>query len=150
MQLTSTAFQDGEEIPKIYTCQGKEINPPLEFHKIPEGCVSLALIVQDPDVPVYIRNDRVWDHWIVFNMPPSTKGLKENAKPPGFEGTNTSGMIGYQGPCPPDREHRYVFKLYALDCMLPLKEGATKSEVLRALQGHVLEEATLTGRYVKT
>ena len=120
MRLTSKAFAEGTLIPSIYTCEGKGINPPLEFHNVPANAHSLVLIMDDPDVPASVRADQMWDHWVVFNIPPETKQFSEHATPPGVQGKNTGGQNKYQGPCPPDREHRYFFKLYALDTMLDL------------------------------
>src|SRR5437899_6967753 len=105
--------------------------------------------MDDPDVPVQLRKDQMWDHWVVYNIPPETKQFKEAATPPGIQGKNTSGQNKYQGPCPPDREHRYFFKLYALDAMLRLPPGASKKEVEQAMQGHILKEAHLMGKYEK-
>ncbi len=149
MQLTSKAFADGSIIPSVYTCEGKNINPPLEFHNIPSDAQSLVLLMEDPDVPSSIRKDGMWDHWIVFNIPPETKHFAEHAAPPGIEGKNTSGKNKYEGPCPPDREHRYFFKLYALDKRLDLPPGASKKEVESAMKGHILKEAHLIGKYEK-
>jgi hypothetical protein len=149
MQLTSNAFSDGSLIPSIYTCEGKGINPPLEFHNIPTNTISLVLLMDDPDVPTSVRADQMWDHWVIFNIPPKTQHLSENTTPPGVQGKNTSGQNKYQGPCPPDREHRYFFKLYALDKMLDLPVGATKKEVEQAMKGHVLAKTQLIGKYEK-
>jgi Raf kinase inhibitor-like YbhB/YbcL family protein len=149
MQLTSKAFADGSMIPSLYTCEGKNSNPPLEFHTIPSDAKSLVLLMDDPDVPSSVRADQMWDHWVVFNIPPETKHLAEHAIPPGIQGKNTSGHNKYEGPCPPDREHRYFFKLYALDKMLTLSAGASKKEVEHAMKGHILAEAQLIGRYEK-
>src|SRR5579872_3344762 len=118
MKLTSPAFQEGEIIPSVYTCEGKHINPPLEISGQPPNAKSLVLIMDDPDVPASVRPERMYDHWVVFNMPPSTHRIAESATPPGIQGRNTDGTDKYFGPCPPDREHRYFFKLYALDKML--------------------------------
>ena len=106
MKLTSTAFDEGSSIPLIYTCEGKNINPPLEFHDIPKETVSLVLIVDDPDVPKTLRADGMWDHWILFNIPKETRRIEEGMRnPPGIPGITTSGTLTYIGPCPPDREH---------------------------------------------
>ncbi len=148
LKLTSSAFKDGEMIPPKYTCDGENISPPLNWSGIPEGTKSLALINDDPDAPV---GD--WVHWIVFNIPPNTKELKESASnkkllPKGaIEGLNDWNRIGYGGPCPPSGIHRYFFKLYALDCELSLKQGATKKQLLEAIKGHVLSQAELIGKY---
>lgn len=149
MYLKSPAFEEGMIIPSLYTCEGKNINPPLEIFDVPKEAKSLVLIMDDPDVPKSVRSDGIFDHWIVFDMPIDTKSIKEHTKPPGIEGKNTIGTLGYVGPCPPDREHRYFFKLYALDKMLRLEKGATKTEVEKVMQNHILEECQLIGRYEK-
>jgi Raf kinase inhibitor-like YbhB/YbcL family protein len=149
MQLTSPAFQEGQTIPSLYTCEGNNWNPPLEISHVPKAAVSLALIMDDPDVPSSVRSDRMWDHWVVFNIPPETRAIAENSPPPGILGSNTSGAQQYQGPCPPDREHRYFFKLYALKKMLTLPPGATKQQVESAMEGWIIEKAELMGRYDK-
>lgn len=149
MKLTSSAFQDGGVIPSVYTCEGKGINPPLEISAVPKEAKSLVLIMDDPDVPAFVRPDQMYDHWVVFNIPPTTHKIAENSHPPGISGKNTSGKNGYIGPCPPDREHRYFFKLYALEKMLDLHAGATKKEVEKAMQGAILAQCQLMGRYEK-
>ena len=149
MQLTSSAFTEGGKIPSKYTCEGLNINPELNFSNVPLHAKTLALILDDPDVPEYVRKERMFDHWVVFNIPPRTTRIPENSQPAGVPGKNTSGGLNYTGPCPPDREHRYFFKLYALDKELDLPKGSTKSEVEKAMKGHVLSEAQLMGRYEK-
>ena len=106
--------------------------------------------MDDPDVPASIRPERMYDHWVVFNIPPETREIEESGKVPGIEGRNTGGKNGYFGPCPPFGEHRYFFKLYALNTTLKLPPGATKKAVLEAMEGHVLAEATLMGLYQKS
>jgi len=148
MELMSTAFADGDAIPSRYTCDGENINPPLTFSSIPEDVQSLVLIMEDPDVPKSIRPDGMWDHWVVFNIPPETTGVAEGETLAGRLGKNTRGTLTYGGPCPPDREHRYFFKLFALNALLDLPEGASKADVLKELnEENVLAEATLMGRY---
>lgn len=147
MKITSPAFQHEGMIPSEYTCDGENINPALVFSDVPDNAKSLALIMEDPDVPKHLRADGMWNHWVVFNIPPDTKGVGKNQEPTGVEGLTTSKKLKYGGPCPPDREHRYFFKLYALDSMLDLKEGATKEQMLQAIKGHILAEAVLMGRY---
>lgn len=147
MKITSPVFAHNETIPTEYTCDGRNVGPPLVFDNVPEGTRSLALIMDDPDVPTDRRPSGVFDHWVVFNMPPDTSGIDVNEIPPGIHGANSAGRSVYTGPCPPDREHRYFFRLYALDDMLALDQGATKEEVLEAMQGHILAEAELMGRY---
>lgn len=134
-------------IPVKYTCNGENINPPLEFVEVPEEAVSLVLIMDDPDVPVQVREDRMWNHWIKFNIPPTTRGVAENSEPAGVAGIGTSENLKYHGPCPPDTEHRYFFKLYALDTELDLPEGATKKEVEKAMTNHIIAQAQLIGLY---
>jgi Raf kinase inhibitor-like YbhB/YbcL family protein len=147
MKLTSSAFSQGEKIPSIYTCDGDNINPPLEITGVPHDAKSLVLIMDDPDVPKNLREDGMWDHWVVFNIPPDTRIVEENSEPEGTPGTGTNGETGYFGPCPPDREHRYFFKLFALDTLLDLPEKSTKTAVENAMAGHVLFHAELMGRY---
>lgn len=149
MKLTSSAFKEKGIIPSLYTCEGKNINPPLEFQGVPAAAKSLVLIMDDPDVPRTLRPDGMYDHWVVFNIPPATKSIPEHAKPPGIQGMNTAGKSQYIGPCPPDREHRYFFKLYALDTLLQLFATATKKEVEAAMKGHILAHAELMGKYEK-
>lgn len=147
MFLTSSAFQAGGKIPSKYTCDGEGISPPLMISDVPSAAKSLVLIMDDPDVPKHLRSDGMWDHWIVFNIPVSTVSIGEGEQPKGIPGKGTSGDFVYLGPAPPDREHRYFFKLYALDTQLTVKEGATKPEVEGAMKEHVLAEAELMGRY---
>lgn len=149
MQLKSFAFQEGGSILSRYTCEGSNVNPPLEISGVPAHAKSLVLILDDPDVSPHVRPDRMWDHWVVFNIPPATHYLAEASQPPGIQGKNSSGRPRYEGPCPPDCEHRYFFKLYALDVILPLQQGATKQEVERAMEGHIIAKAQLMGRYEK-
>lgn len=146
MKLTSTAFGHNQSIPPIYTCDGKNISPPLAISDVPTGTRSLALLMDDPDVPASAPV-RVWDHWIVFNIPPETTDIPEAQDPPGILGKNTRGDPAYGGPCPPDREHRYFFKLYALDAALPLPAGSTKRQVEQAMVGHILAQTELIGLY---
>lgn len=150
MNITSPAFSDGGIIPSRYTCEGANVSPPLEIIDVPSNAKSLVLIMNDPDVPPHIRVDRNWDHWIIFNMPATTHQIHETSGPTGVKGKTTFGHTRYGGPCPPDREHRYFLKLYALDILLPLKEGATKIEIEKAMQGHIVAQAQLLGRYEKS
>ncbi|MBS0625532.1 MAG: YbhB/YbcL family Raf kinase inhibitor-like protein [Verrucomicrobia bacterium] len=149
MKLTSSAFSEQGIIPSKYTCEGAGVNPPLEISGVPSHAVSLVLLMDDPDVPVSRRPDGIFDHWVVYNIPPSTHKIAEHSKPPGIEGKNTYEKNEYFGPCPPDREHRYFFKLYALDKMLDLHPGATKKEVEHAMHGHIIASTQLMGRYEK-
>jgi len=147
MRLTSRAFENNGMIPGKYTCDYENISPPLSISEVPEGIVSFALIMDDPDVPSNIRKDGLWVHWVVFNIPGELREIDEGVEPDGVGGSGTNGHIGYAGPCPPDREHRYFFKLYALDAMLDFKEGASKEDVESAMSGRVVENAELIGRY---
>jgi len=147
MQLSSPVFEHNGRIPSRHTCDGDNVNPPLKISKVPSGARSLALIMEDPDVPKHLRADGMWDHWIVFNIPPGTEEIPEGEEPPGIHGKGTAGNLQYYGPCPPDREHRYFFKLFALDAELDLKERAGKKEVEEAMKGHLLEKTELIGLY---
>lgn len=144
----SSVFKQGEAIPSKYTCDGSNISPPLTWKDVPSGTRSLVLIMDDPDAP-----HGVWDHWILFNIPTNVDMLAENTQelPTGTQQGKTSwDTLGYGGPCPPDREHRYFFKLYALDKVLSLSPGATKSEIDTAMKGHILGTAELMGKYKRT
>lgn len=147
MKLTSPAFEHEGKIPAKYTCDGENINPPLKIADVPSGAKSLVLIMDDPDVPKYLRKDGMWDHWVVFNIPPGVREIKEGEEPQGTHGIGTGSNLNYMGPCPPDREHRYFFKLYALDTELNLPEKATKQQIEKAMEGHILAETQLMGRY---
>ena len=147
MKLSSPAFQHEGTIPEKYTCDGGNINPPLIISDVPSGALSLALIMDDPDVPKDLKPDGMWDHWIVFNIPPGLSEIKEGEEPEGTHGKGSSQNLDYFGPCPPDREHRYFFKLYALDTKLDLPEKSGKQEVENAMKGHILAETELMGRY---
>lgn len=147
MNIQSPAFQNGASIPLQYTCDGADTHPALSFSDVPEDAKSLVLLMDDPDVPKNIRPDGMWDHWIVFNMPPDTREIGDDILAPGVYGKNTFGKTAYGGPCPPDREHRYFFKLYALDSMLDLSEGVSKKDVEQVMEGHILAKAELMGTY---
>lgn len=149
MKLTSPAFEHGGKIPSTYTCDGKNINPPLIISDVPAGTATLTLVMDDPDVPKHLRADGMWDHWIVFNISPRTHTVREGEEPSGAHGVGTGGDVKYQGPCPPDREHRYFFKLYALDIELDVPEKATKQQLEEAMEGHIIEKAELMGRYTR-
>lgn len=146
--MVSKAFKQGEMIPKKYTCDGENISPPLAWTGIPEGTKSIALIADDPDAP-----RGTWVHWVLFNLPAETKELPENIPPRSTlsngarHGITDFRELGYGGPCPPGGTHRYFFKLYALDSMLTMESGATKAQVLKAMEGHVLGEGELMGKY---
>ncbi len=147
MKLRSPAFYDNGTIPTQYTCDGSNINPALEFVDVPESAKSLVLIMDDPDVPKDLRPSGVFDHWVVFNIPPETTGVGANQTLNAVYGANGTGEAKYTGPCPPDKEHRYIFQLFALDTTLNLSQAATKDEVLKAMEGHIISQAKLTGRF---
>ena len=155
MELTSTAFSDQAPMPALYTCEGRDISPPLQWNGLPEGTQSLVLIVDDPDAPDPAAPQMTWVHWVLYNLPPAAGGLPEGVAraslPAGTrEGLNDWKRSGYGGPCPPIGRHRYVHKLYALDKTLSdLGQAATKAEVEKAIQGHVLGSAMLIGTYQK-
>ena len=148
MQITSSAFTEGSMIPAKYTCDGQDISPPLEWKNAPAGTKSFALISDDPDAPAGI-----WVHWVAYNIPANVIKLDENVKPEkefknGMrQGSNSWPKIGYGGPCHPSGTHRYYFKLYALDTVLNIKPGATKTHVLQSMKVHVLAEVQLMGKY---
>jgi Raf kinase inhibitor-like YbhB/YbcL family protein len=147
-ELTSTAFGNGEVIAQQYTCDGPDISPPLKWIDPPAGTKSLALICDDPDAPVGI-----WVHWVIYGLSPDTRELsegvpKEEMLENGRQGKNDFGRIGYGGPCPPrGPAHRYFFTLYALNIETDLSPGMTKAQLLKAMEGHILAEAKLMGRY---
>jgi Raf kinase inhibitor-like YbhB/YbcL family protein len=147
--LESTAFEAGETIPTKHTCDGDDVSPPLSWGEVPEGSESIALICDDPDAP-----RGTWVHWVVFGLPPDTRQLPEGipADPAlqdgAVHGTNDFGRSGYGGPCPPaGPAHRYYFRLYALDSELQLDPGASKQDLVAAMEGHILGEGELMGRY---
>jgi Raf kinase inhibitor-like YbhB/YbcL family protein len=153
LTLTSPAFKPGAPIPSLYTCEGKEVSPPLAWQSAPEGTKSLALIVDDPDAPDPRAPKRVWVHWLLYNIPPDASRLAENADKSGLpggtmRGVADSGKAAYGGPCPPIGRHRYFHKLYALDTTLDLAH-ADKAEIEAAMKGHVLAQAELIGTYQK-
>ena len=150
MKLTSSAFKHEGKIPAKYTCDGDNIAPPLTISDVPPDAKSLVLIMDDPDVPKEFREDGMWDHWVVFNIPPGLSGIKEGEEPDGTHGVGTGGNTNYFGPCPPDREHRYFFKLYALSTKLDLPEKATKQDVEKAMEGNIVAQTELMGRYERS
>lgn len=147
-QITSPAFDEGDSIPTPYTCDGENKSPPLHWSQVPQNAGSLALVMDDPDAP-----SGTFVHWVFYNLPPDVDMISEGAQPEDIEalggenGTNSRGQTGHTGPCPPSGEHRYFFKLYALDTTVDLTAGATKSELEAALSGHVIEQAELMGVY---
>ena len=148
IEVTSTAFKEGGVIPEKYTCKGADVSPPLAWTHIPTGAKTLALIADDPDAPA-----RTWVHWVLFNLPAQVNELPEGVPNErhlangAFQGINSSGAIGYQGPCPPSGTHRYYFKLYALDVKLDLHDGVTKPQLLDAMRGHIVAEGELMGKF---
>lgn len=152
LTLTSPAFDHEDEIPARYTCEGEDISPPLQWSGVPEGTQSLALIVDDPDAPDPLFPVMTWVHWVLYDIPPTASGLPEGVSaselPAGtLEGLNDWKRTGYGGPCPPRGRHRYFFKLYALDLVLPDLGNPTKKKLETAMKGHILEEAILIGTY---
>ena len=146
MKIESSAFQNGSEIPRKYGYKKDNINPPISIKEIPDETKSLALIMDDPDAMGAVG--KIWVHWIVWNIDPSNLEIKENSIPlESLQGKTDFGEISYGGPAPPDKEHTYIFKLYALDEKLSINEGSTKSQVEEAMKGHVLSEAKLEGKY---
>lgn len=148
LELTSTQFQHGQTMPKAYTCDGSDISPPLAWQNVPEKTRSFALIMDDPDAP-----NGTWDHWLIYNIPAAVHELPENATPlpqGAVLGKNSWDKSAYQGPCPPDREHRYIFKLYALDTMLTVQSGLNKEALLHALKDHVLASTELMAKYQRS
>lgn len=142
----SSAFRNGEMIPQKYGRDFENVNPPLQIEDVPEGAVSMALTIDDPDIPE-AAGIPVWDHWVVFNIPPTIRDIPERWNVAGVRGRGTRGELEYAGPRPPDKEHRYFFTLYAIDTILDLPEGSTKAECIDAISGHVLEKAELMGRF---
>jgi len=146
MQITSKAFQNGEIIPPKYTCDGVDVNPPLEFSDIPKNTKSLALIVDDPDAA---SGD--WVHWLVWNMSATSTGISEDSVPnEAVIGTTDFGNKAYGGPCPGSGQHRYIFKLYALDEALKLSSFSVKKDLLEAMNGHILGQAQMVGLYARS
>jgi len=146
MIITSVAFKDNEMIPKKFTCDGENVSPELSWKNEPVGTKSFVIIVDDPDAPV-----GTWVHWVLFNIPSDVHGLPEDFSPENnkwyTEGMNDFRKTNYGGPCPPSGTHRYFFKLYALDCVLDLHEGATKNQVLSKMSRHILGKAEIIGLY---
>lgn len=148
IRITSSSFEEYGFIPTKYTCDDVDISPPLEWSGIPEGTKELALICDDPDAPM-----GTWVHWVMYNLPPNVQTLPENIPPIKVlgngttQGSNDFHKIGYGGPCPPGGTHRYFFKIYALDTELNLEPGKTKTELLKSMEGHILAEGQLMGKY---
>jgi Raf kinase inhibitor-like YbhB/YbcL family protein len=143
MKITSPAFRNNTEIPKVYTCDGEELSPSLVFEKVPGDAVSLALVLEDPDAL-----SGTFIHWLVWNIPANAKGIDENKVPAGAtQGQNTEKTNKYIGPCPPSGTHRYYFRLYALDIMLKLPSSSDKKAFDAAIKGHVLAQTEYLGLY---
>lgn len=141
LAISSPAFREGEVIPAKYTCRGEDINPAINVKDVPEDSKSLVMVVEDPDAP-----GGMFDHWLIWNIKPWIEQISENIAP-GVQGINDFNKKRYNGPCPPDGQHRYFFRLYALDRTLDLQEGAGKSDLYEAMEGHVLAEGSLMGRF---
>jgi hypothetical protein len=153
MRIGSTAFSHEGAIPPIYTCEGKDLSPPISWSDVPPGTKSLALIVDDPDAPDPLAPKMTWVHWVLYNLPPTSDGLPEGVKtlPAGArDGVNDWKRTGYGGPCPPIGRHRYFHKLYALDTVLSDLKQPTKARLEEAMKGHILSEARLMGTYQKS
>lgn len=154
LTLTSTDFVDAGDLPARCTCEGEDRSPALAFDGVPPGTKSLALIVDDPDAPDPRAPKTTWVHWVLYGLPPDTRGLAAGVTREGLpegarEGLNDWKRAGWGGPCPPVGRHRYFFKLYALDAVLPDLGVPTKARLLDAMRGHVLAEAQLVGCYEK-
>ena len=144
MKITSSAFQQGGNIPSKFSCDGANTNPPLQISDMPPGARSLVLIVDDPDAP-----SGLFTHWVVWNISLQTTTIAEGNTPKGVHGTNDFGKSGYGGPCPPSGAHRYYFKIFALDRELDLPSGAKRSQLDAAMKGHVVAQGELLGRYAR-
>jgi len=148
IKIESSAFKEGGMIPVKYTCDGEDVSPPLKWGDLPTGTKSIALICDDPDAPV-----GTWVHWVLYNLPPNDRALPENIPPKktlengAVHGTNDFKRPGYGGPCPPGGTHRYFFKIYALDKTIGLAPGAGKAQLLKAMEGHILDSGELMGKY---
>jgi Raf kinase inhibitor-like YbhB/YbcL family protein len=153
MEITSPAFEHYGKIPKLYTCDGTDISPPLSWSDVPEDAKSLVLIVDDPDAPDPTSPKMTWVHWLIYNLPADSTGLPENYNSETLSsadvgvGVNDWKRNNYGGPCPPIGEHRYFYKLYALDTPLEQMDNPTKSDILQAMENHVLASAELVGIY---
>lgn len=149
--LQSSAFAADGTIPSKYTCEGRNISPPLQWHGAPPGTASYVLIVDDPDAPNPQSPERTWVHWVLYDIPADVSGTKEGRVPAGAKcGRNDWQRSDYGGPCPPIGRHRYFHKLYALDKFIANFSSPSKDEILGAMKGHVLDEATLVGTYQKS
>ena len=146
MKLTSPAFNDGSIIPKKYGYKYENINPPIKIENIPENTKSLVLIMDDPDALLAVG--KVWIHWTLWNISPNISEIKENSIPVNsVQGLTDFGEIGYGGPAPPDKEHTYIFRLYAIDSIIELDEGSSKNKIDEEIKNHVISETILTGKF---
>ena len=146
MKLTSLAFDNNSIIPKKYGYKHGNISPPLKIEDVPEGTKSLVLIIDDPDAMAAVG--KVWSHWIIWNISPNISEIPENSIPENcLQGKTDFGEIGYGGPAPPDKEHRYVFKLYAIKSILPNPKGSSKQEIENSIQNQILEKTELYGKF---
>ncbi|MEE8366823.1 MAG: YbhB/YbcL family Raf kinase inhibitor-like protein [Thermoanaerobaculia bacterium] len=155
MTLTSTAFTHNGEIPSLYTCDGRDLSPPLTWKDVPEEAKSIVLIVDDPDAPDPRAPKMTWVHWVLYNLPPNVNNLQQAVKsshlPSGtLEGLNDWNRTGYRGPCPPVGRHRYFHKLHALDEVLPDLGTPTKAKLEAAMEEHIIATAELVGTYERT
>ena len=149
LEIKSSAFAAGESIPRKYACDGDDVSPPLSWRGAPQETRSFALIADDPDAPM-----GTWVHWVLYNVPSQVDSLPEGVStgpslPFGQQGKNSSGQLGYGGPCPPSGTHRYFFKVYALAEPLKMPPGASKEQLLKSMKGHILAQAELMGLYSK-
>jgi len=148
IKITSSAFEDGGLIPAKYTCDGSDVSVPLQWDAVPEGTKSIALICDDPDAPM-----GTWVHWVIFGLPAETRELAENLPSDATlangakQGITDFGRTGYGGPCPPSGTHRYFFRIYALDTAVDLTSNAKKHDLLEAMEGHILGQGRLIGKY---
>lgn len=143
LKISSPAFENGGKIPKEYACDGKNVNPPLKIENAPSNAKSLALVFDDIDAP-----KGTYVHWIVWNIDPGLKEMRENSVPEGgVQGINDFKKRNYGGPCPPGRAHKYVFRIYALDTLLNLNPNGSKKDLEKAMEGHIISRAQLTGQY---
>jgi Raf kinase inhibitor-like YbhB/YbcL family protein len=142
LKLTSHAFDNNGTIPTVYTCKGTNVSPPLSISGVPDDTAALAITLEDPDAP-----SGTFDHWVAFNIDKDTREIPEGQEPHGTPGKNSAGKSGYTGPCPPSGVHRYVFTVYALDSLLDIPAGSSKADVVRAMNGHILAQSVLIGRF---
>lgn len=155
MKILSSAFQDGQEIPTKYTCEGEDISPPLSWEDVPGNTKSLALIVEDPDAPDPKAPKMVWIHWVLFNIDPKSKGIPENAMAHELPKDSQQGLTSwkktnYGGPCPPIGRHRYYHRLYALDLVFSNVQNPTADTLRQIMRDHVIAEAVIMGTYQKS